>query len=190
MKLCTLTAFWILLLLAPVAASAQDAVIDQKVSAALALAKKNDQSAVYDLCKSYGERILPYFRHYITDKNDDVRWAVETAAAQFSSPQAKEMLVQLVRDQEATVADHALRSFVRLFPPAELSEVDGKRLNDGLLIRVKRGDASSRSLLLLLTFRRPPRPWRFSTACIQKAQERWDWKIPCPWSKTPFWMSL
>ncbi len=121
------------------------------------MAKKNDLSAVDGLCKDYGESILPYFRPYITHKDDDVRFAVEDAAASFSGPQAKEMLLQLVLDQEINVAEYALRDFVRLFPPAALSEVDGKSLNDGLLIRAKRGDASSQSLLLLAYFPQTPK---------------------------------
>jgi len=157
MKLYTLALLWVLLLIVPTAASAQDAGVDQKVSAALALAKKNDLSAVYSLCESYGAGILPHFRRHIMDVDPDIRLAVETAAAQFNSPLAKEILLQLVRDPEVNVSENALGNYVRLFPPAGLDEVDGKSLNDALLALTRRGGASSQSLLLLAYFPQTPK---------------------------------
>ena len=156
MKAYTLALFLGLTLLVPAASFAQEASVDQQVIFALAAVKKNSLTEVYDLCKKYGESVLPHFRRYIADKDPDTRFAVETAAAHFSNPLAKEMLLQLVRDPEVYISEDALGSFLQTFPPAALSDVDGKSLNDGLLIRAKRGDASSQSLLALAYFPQTP----------------------------------
>ncbi len=161
MKLYTLAFLWVLLLLVPSVSFGQQVGVDQKVSAALALAKNPtlnyDSSEVYSLCEKYGAGILPYFRQHISDKNLFVRLAVEEAAAKFSNSTAKEMLLQLVRDQETSVMEYALRDFVRVFPTTALSHEDAKTLNDGLLIQAKKGNASSVSLLLLANFSQPPK---------------------------------
>ena len=156
MKLYTLALLWVLLIV-PSVSFGQQAGADQKVSAALAVAKKNDLSAVYSLCESYGVGILPHFRRHIMDVDPDVRLGVETAAAQFNSPLAKEMLVQLVRDPEVNISGNALGNYVRLFPPADLSDVDSKSLNDALLMLAHRGGVSSESLLLLAYFPQTPK---------------------------------
>lgn len=123
--------------------------IDQRIAYALTLAQKNDQSAVYSLCKENGPSILLHFQRYISDKNSDVRFAVETAAAQFSTPDSKAILLQLVRDNDTNVAEDALRTFMRLFPLKDLNISDSDTLNDGLVLRAKREEPSGLSLLLL-----------------------------------------